>query len=191
MKKTIQILAIGASLCLATAGWVSAQNHDGHDHGSMDHGEDHSGHDHGKMDHSGHDHGKMDHSSHGMDHGSMDHGGHMGEMIHQSTVDGHEFMYHLIDMREKMKGMENMPEMKATHHLMVYVKDPTGNPVAQAKGGYLIEKPDGSDQRVMTMPMSGGHGADIALDAPGTYVVKTKVVAGDQTMMDSFEYEVK
>jgi hypothetical protein len=182
MKKTIQVLAIAFMFCLATVAWVSASSHGGQDHGEMDH----SGHDHGKMDHSGHD---MDPGS--MDHGSMDHGGHMGEMIHKSTVDGYEFMYHLIDMREKMKGMENMPEMKATHHLMVYVKDPSGNPVAQAKGGYLIEKPDGSDQRVMTMPMSGGHGADIALDAPGTYVVKTKVIAGDQTMMDRFEYEVK
>lgn len=183
MKKTIQILVIGAAFCLATVGWVSAQNHDGHDHGSMDHGEDHSGHDHGKMDHSGHDHG--------MEHGSMGHGDHMGEMIHQSTVDGHEFTYQLIDMREKMKGMENMPEMKATHHLMVYVKDDAGNMVEQAKAGFLIENPDGSDQRVMTMPMSGGHGADIALETPGSYTVKTKVIAGDQTMMDSFSHEVK
>jgi hypothetical protein len=63
--------------------------------------------------------------------------------------------------------------------------------VAQAKGGYLIEKPDGSDQRVMTMPMSGGHGADVALDAPGNYTVKTKVIAGDQTLMDRFTYQME
>lgn len=181
MKKTIQILAIAATFFLVPPAWVSAQNHDGHDHDSMDQGEDHSGHEHGKVDHSGH----------GMEHGSMDHGGHMGETVHQSTVDGHEFMYQLIDMREKMKGMENMPEMKATHHLMVYVKDPAGNPLAEAKAGHLIENPDGSDQRVMTMPMSGGHGADVVLDAPGTYIVKTKVVAGDETLMDSFEHEMK
>ena len=184
MKKTIQILAIGAAFCLATVAWVSAQSHDGHDHGSMDHGEDHSGHDRGK--HSGHDMGEGK-----MDHGAMGHGDHMGEMIHRSTVDGHEFMYHLIDMREKMKGMENMPEMKKTHHLMVYVKDSSGNQMAEAKAGYLIENPDGSDQRAMTMPMSGGHGADVVLEAPGTYTVKTKVMAGDETLMDSFEYEVK
>lgn len=181
MKKTIQTLAIAIVFCLATVAWAMASSH----------GSD----DHGKMDHTGHDMqdaGTMPGGEHGMmDHGNMDHGDHLGEMIHQSTVDGYTFMYHLIDMRERMKGMEKMPEMKATHHLMVYVKDPSGNMVDRAKVGYLIENPDGSEQRAMTMPMRGGHGADIALDAPGTYTVKTKVVAGDRTLMDSFEYEAK
>jgi len=124
-------------------------------------------------------------------HGSMDHSSHMGDLIHETEVDGYQMAYHLIDMREKMKGMENMPEMAATHHLMVYIKDPQGRMVDQAKAGYLVENPDGTEQKAMTMAMSGGFGADIALDRPGTYTIKTKVMAGEAKLIDSFDYEMK
>jgi hypothetical protein len=175
MKKSIRTLAFVLGICLIAVAWASAQSHDAREPGSMDH----SG-------HAVEEAGEMDHGSHDTGHGQG-----MGETIHRSTVDGHALIYHLIDMRETMEGMEGMPAMKATHHLMVFVNDPRGNRVERAKAGFLIENPDGSEQRAMTMAMDGGHGADIALDGPGVHIVKTKVVADGITLMDRFEYEAE
>ncbi len=133
--------------------------------------------------HGGHD---MDHSGH-----DMDHSGHKGALIHESTVNGHGLAYHLIDMMEKMKGMKNMPEMKNTHHLMVYVKGPDGKVVDKAKVGYLLKGPGGADQKAMCMAMSGGFGSDVNLEKKGKYTIKTKIMAGGVKLVDSFEYEVK
>ena len=129
--------------------------------------------------------------SHEHDMGGMDHSGHRGPNIHNSMVDGHHLAYHLIDMREKMKDMENMPEMKATHHMMVYVTAPDGTPIGQAKVGYLVEGPDGAKQRLMAMGMNDGFGADVDFKAPGAYIVRTKTVANGATLLDEFTYEVK
>lgn len=129
--------------------------------------------------------------SHHHDMDQMDHAAHRGPNIHNSNVDGYSLAYHLIDMREKMKDMENMPEMKATHHMMVYVTGPDGAVLAQAKVGYLVEGPDGHKQRLMAMGMSDGFGADVDFKASGTYTVKTKAVANDTTLLDQFTYEVK
>ena len=121
----------------------------------------------------------------------MDHSGHRGPNIHNSNVDGYSLAYHLIDMREKMKDMDNMPEMKATHHMMVYVTGPDGAVLAQAKVGYLVEGPDGNQQRLMAMGMQDGFGADVDFRTPGAYTVKTKAVANGTTLRDAFTYEVK
>ena len=129
--------------------------------------------------------------SHEHDMGQMDHSGHRGPNVHNSMVDGHHLAYHLIDMREKMKDMENMPEMKATHHMMVYVTGPDGAVLAQAKVGYLVVGPDGQQQKLMAMGMSDGFGADVDFGAPGAYTVKTKAVANGTTLRDEFTYEVK
>ena len=123
--------------------------------------------------------------------GEMDHSGHRGPNIHNSSVDGHGLAYHLIDLREKMKDMENMPEMKATHHMMVYVVSPDGAPLAEAKVGYLVIGPDGNTQRHMAMGMKDGFGADVDFGAAGSYTVRTKAVAGDTTLLDEFVYEVQ
>ncbi len=137
---------------------------------------------------------EMDHSKH-MDQEKavqkMDHSKHMGEMIREATVDGYTFAYHLIDMKEKMKDMKNMPEMKATHHLMVYIMGPDGKDVENAKVGYLLENPDGSKQKLMCMGMSGGFGADADFKAKGVYTVNSKVKAGEKALTDKFTYEVK
>ena len=129
--------------------------------------------------------------SHHHDMDQMDHSGHRGANIHNSTVDGYSLAYHLIDMREKMKDMENMPEMQATHHMMVYVTGPDGAVLAQAKVGYLVEGPDGSKQRLMAMGMGDGFGADVDFGTSGAYTVKTKAVANSTTLRDQFIYEVK
>ena len=121
----------------------------------------------------------------------MDHSAHRGPNVHNSMVDGHHLAYHLIDMREKMQDMENMPEMKATHHMMVYVTGPDGAVLAQAQVGYLVVGPDGQQQRLMAMGMSDGYGADVDFRAPGAYTVRTKAVANGTTLRDEFTYEVK
>ncbi len=133
------------------------------------------------------------HSSHTMDHsGSMDagHGDHASGMkIHESHRDGYVFEYRLIDMKEKMKNMKNMPEMKDTHHLMVFVKDAHGAAVKTAKVGYFIEeKGSGTVQKKMAMAMNNGFGADVTLEPGNHYQIKTKVMAGSKKLMDEFKY---
>ena len=139
-----------------------------------------------------HDMGQHEHDMGQMDQmDQMDHSGHRGPNIHNSSVDGHSLAYHLIDLREKMKDMENMPEMQATHHMMVYVVGPDGAPMAEAKVGYLVIGPDGNQQRLMAMGMQDGFGADVDFGAAGTYTVRTKAVAGGTTLLDEFAYDAQ
>ncbi len=146
----------------------------------------------GEMDHSGH---KKKAASHKMEHSDhqMDHSGHMGKMIHETNVDGFAFAYHLIDMKERMKGMKDMGQMKdmnMTHHLMVYIKSPNGHSLEKAKIGYLVLNPDGSKNKAMTMHMNGGHGADVNFHQKGRYTIKTKAVVDGKKLVDTFEYIV-
>ena len=170
MKKQTKIITVALAFFIALAYPVFAQDkgHEGHGHAMKDAG-----------------------AQKEMDHSKMDHSGHSGMLIHESDVKGYKFAYHLIDMREKMKNMKGMPEMKDTHHLMVYVKSPHGQAVDNGKVGYLIKNPDSSDQKKMAMGMGGGYGSDVNLGAAGKYTIKTKVVDGDNELMDEFEYEVK
>ena len=119
---------------------------------------------------------------------SMDHSGHNGDLIHESEVNGYKFAYHTIDMADKMAGMKGMAHL--THHMMVYITGPDGKTVDGAKVGYLIDGP-GGEQKAMCMGMGDGYGADVSFKEPGKYTVKTKAMAGDVKLMDSFEYEVK
>jgi len=125
---------------------------------------------------------------------ATDHSGHVGAMIHESTIEGYRFAYHLIDIQkntEKMKDMKGSEEADTTHHLMVYVKDPNGHAVEAAKLGYLVEGPDGTKQKLMTMGMQGAYGANVNFKTKGTYTVKTKFLAGDKKLLDRFSYEVQ
>ena len=131
-----------------------------------------------------------DHSGHGQGSMDMDHSGHSGEMIREVNVDGYSLAYHLIDMREKMKAMKGMPEMKNTHHLMIYIQTPQGRKADDARVGYLLENPSGEKQKAMTMGMGGGYGADVNFDKMGTYRIKTKIVIGDKQLMDQFAHHV-
>jgi len=115
-------------------------------------------------------------------------------------VDGYVLSYRLIDMMEKMKQMEggkglsmpghDMSQMKS-HHLMLSVTAPDGSLLSKGKAGYMISGPAESIQKAMAMFMDGGYGADVDLQAQGPYTVKTKIMAGNKQMMDSFSYEVK
>ena len=124
---------------------------------------------------------KMDHSkSHG-DHGkTMDHSQHMGDKIHESKVEGYQFAYHLLNMKDR-----------DTHHMMVYILAPDGGKVEDAKIGFLVNGPDGTKQKMMAMGMQGAYGADLDFKQKGSYTVKLKAVTGDQKFLDEFTYEVK
>ncbi len=185
MKRLLQILfiatcALAISAFPLTAAQHGDSDHSGHDHSEAGHAEEaHSDTGQGAAGHSGEGH-------------VMDHSGHAGDLIHETTVDGYKLAYHLIDVREKMEGMKGMEGMKPmTHHMMVYIKDPQGNPVSDGMVGYLIENPDDTRQKVMCMAMSGGYGGDVNFDEPGTYTVKAKAMAGGNKLIDSFEYTVE
>ena len=127
----------------------------------------------------------------------------MGQEIRTARVDGYTFTYRLIDMKKKMEMMKNMKGMSMqgmdmskmkSHHLMVFVKGPDGKAVTDAKAGFKVEGPSGSQvpvQKVMCMAMSGGFGADVDFKAKGTYTIKAKVVAGDTKLVDAFQYTVE
>jgi hypothetical protein len=144
--------------------------------------------------HAGHDMTKgkpMDaHGSHDMtsEDAQKSHG---GAAIRSSMVDGYHLTYKLIDMADRMKGMKDMPEMKATHHLMLFVKSHGGEVLKSVTVGFLIENPDGTLQKKMAMAMAGGYGADLELGQTGTYTMKIKALAGKDKIVDQFEYEIK
>jgi hypothetical protein len=101
-------------------------------------------------------------------------------------VEDHNLAYKLIDIRQALKKHGGDQDQTATHHLMIYITDPQGNPVTGAKVGFLIEGPDKENQRVMAMGMETGYGADISLAAKGKYTIKTKAVVGDKTLIHGF-----
>lgn len=120
---------------------------------------------------------------------SVSHAGHQGKLIHEATVKGYHLSYHLIDMTARMKDMKMaMPPQMGTHHLMIYIQDKDGRPVAAEKVGYLVEGPDGKKQKAMAMGMGNGFGADISLRGSGSYKIHTKIMVGSKIVMDALEY---
>jgi hypothetical protein len=123
----------------------------------------------------------------------MDHSGHKGDSIRNSVVEGYHFSFHLTDIREKMADMKaaghSHEGLDATHHLMVYIGAPDGTPVAGAQAGFLVKGEDGAVQKRMAMEMGGGYGSDLKLGGSGGYTIKTKVVAGETTLIDEFVYK--
>ncbi len=138
----------------------------------------------------------MDKHDHGKGTEGIDHSAHTGENIHNSKKEGYTLAYHLIDMKAQMASMKEhahthgSEKMDMTHHLMVYLTDADGNPVTDAKVGYLVVNPDGTNQKLMCMHMKGGFGSDINLKQKGTYTIKTKALSGDTKLMDQFSYKV-
>ena len=78
---------------------------------------------------------------------ATDHSEHVGVMIHESTIEGYHFAYHLIDIQknsEEMKDMKGSKEADTTHHLMVYV---TGSGRPRRRGGEAGISGRGSGRR--------------------------------------------
>ena len=123
-----------------------------------------------------------------------------GVVIRESKVQDYSFTYRIYSWAERnvmMKGMEGhaMPGMdasgKATNHLMLFIKDGSGKELSDGKVGFILTGPDKAEQKTLTMGMSGGYGADVALKAQGTYAIKTKAVFGDRSLVEDFSYTVK
>jgi hypothetical protein len=153
---------------------------------------------------------QMSHEGHGgMSHESKGHGSAAapsapampeGVVIRESKVQGAAFVYRLYSWEERnamMKGMEGhtMPGMdntgKSTNHLMVFIKGADGKYLSGGKVGFIVTGPDKSEFKTLTMGMSDGYGADVALRAKGSYSIRTKAVFGDQTLNDEFTHAVK
>lgn len=123
-----------------------------------------------------------------------------GVVIRTAGQEGYKLSYVLLNWQERneaMKGMEGM-EMagmdnsgNSSHHLMLYLAAADGKEVAGAKVGFQVNRPDGGEQKTLTMAMGGGYGADVNLKAKGVYTIKTKIVVGARTSADTFTYEVK
>jgi hypothetical protein len=124
----------------------------------------------------------------------MSNSGQTGKLIRDANVEGYRFSYHLIDMQDQMKNMEGMQhnmQQMSTHHLMLNIQDAEGKTIDSAQVGYLIIGSDGSEQKVMTMGMSGAYGADINLSKPGEYTIKCKAVVGEKKLLDEFKYKIE
>jgi len=126
----------------------------------------------------------------------------IGALIHESVVDGYMLAYHFIDLRDqKADGMEKAsmdktsamtnPEIEKPHHLMVYIMDKNHKLVLKGKVGFLIKDSDGSTQKSMGMYMSRGFGTTADMNKKGVYSITTKVILGDNKIMDKFEYAMK
>ncbi|RJP93900.1 MAG: hypothetical protein C4518_05170 [Desulfobacteraceae bacterium] len=126
----------------------------------------------------------------------MEHNAPMGKLIHETDAEsyGYHLSYRLIDLQAQMKdmpGMQRNMQGKGTYHLMLTITDSTGKMVDSAQVGYLVVNPDGSEQKVMTMEMKDGYGADINLSKSGEYTIKCKAAAGNKKMIDEFKYKVE
>jgi hypothetical protein len=126
--------------------------------------------------------------------------GRIGELIHESVVDGYMLAYHFMDLRDQKKeekaAMDNShdattQEMDKPHHLMVYIMDKNHKPVLKGKVGFLIKKDDGKVQKAMGMFMSNGFGTTVDMKKKGVYKITTKAILSDKKLMDNFNHEMK
>ncbi len=121
----------------------------------------------------------------------------IGELFHESMVDGYMLSYYLMDLREdntkeaQSHAAHGKKEMDKPHHIMVYIMDKDHSPVHKGKVGFLITNSDGNKQKAMGMYMSKGFGTTADMKEKGIYNITAKVIMGDVKLMDKFEYEIK
>ncbi|MCG8633914.1 MAG: hypothetical protein MI863_08810 [Desulfobacterales bacterium] len=133
----------------------------------------------------------------GHDASAMKGGDRIGELFHESMVDGYMLSYYLMDMRAQKKedaaahGSHGEKEMEKPHHIMVYIMDKDHKVVEKAKVGFLIKGGVKESQKIMGMYMSKGFGITADMKAKGTYTIVTKAMIGDTKIMDKFDYEMK
>ncbi len=143
-------------------------------------------------------------ASFAMDHDSMpmEHSGHpmkKSNIVHEEVSGGVKASFTLIDMKERMKGMEMPAGMKETHHLMVEFKDAkTGKAITEGAVKVKVIAPDKSEQvkDLMSMGamagMAAGFGADFDFSKKGKYAVIAKFKPADGKVRTyKFWYTVK
>jgi len=117
----------------------------------------------------------------------------LGKLIHTETVNGVKATFRLIDLKERLKGVEIPAGMKDTHHLMIMFSDAkTGTMLSEGEVKVKIAGPDKSEQVKTLMAMSGGFGSDVNLSVKGRYGIMTKFLLKDGKVRScKFWYEVK
>lgn len=128
--------------------------------------------------------------------------GRIGDLVHESLVDGYMLAYHFLDLRDpnsdgmdkatmdRTRAMTNK-EMEKPHHLMVYIMDKNHNLVLKGMVGFLIKDPEGNAQETKGMYMSRGFGTTADMKKKGTYHITMKAILGDKKIMDNFNYEMR
>jgi hypothetical protein len=128
----------------------------------------------------------MEHEEH--EHSEMKHEGDEGVKTVKSG--GYVFKFDLIDMKERMKGMD-MDMGGMTHHLMVSVEDESGKKITDANVKYKVFSPGGKESETMAMVMSGAYGADISMSEKGKHGIACLVKIGDKKELVKIQYEME
>ncbi len=114
----------------------------------------------------------------------------IGDLFHESIVDGYMLSYYLMDLRDQKDA--DKKDMDKPHHIMVYIMDKDHKPVHEGKVGFMIKKDDmAPPQKAMAMYMSKGFGITADMKQKGVYSITAKALLGDAKLIDSFTYEMK
>lgn len=119
----------------------------------------------------------------------------IGDLFHESMVDGYMFSYYLMDLRDQKDHDQKdkaKKDMDKPHHIMVYIMDKDHKPVLEGKVGFMIKKGyKAPPQKAMAMYMSKGFGITADMKQKGVYSITAKALLGDAKLMDSFTHEMK
>jgi hypothetical protein len=114
----------------------------------------------------------------------------MGDLFHESMVDGYMLSYYLMDLRDQKA--DDKKDMDKPHHIMLYIMDKDHKPVLEGKVGFMIKKGDTAPpQKAMAMYMSKGFGITADMKQKGVYSITAKALLGDTKLVDSFIHEMK
>ena len=131
----------------------------------------------------------------------MDKSDKIGDLIHESVIDGYVLSYHFMDLRDKKTAdhgsdtkkdthdMDKM-EMDKPHHIMLYIMDNDHHTILKGKVGFIIKDSDNNKQKEMGMFMSNGFGTTADMKKKGSYTIYTKIVLENKVLKDSFKYEI-
>ena len=126
----------------------------------------------------------------------------IGDLIHESVVDGYMLAYHILDLRDQKTDGMDKASMDRTfaltnenidnpHHLMLYIMDKNHKLILKGEVGFLIKDPEGNSQRITGIYMDRGFGATADMKSKGTYTIKAKAIIGGKELLDKFEYEME
>jgi hypothetical protein len=126
----------------------------------------------------------------------------IGDLIHESVVDGYMLAYHILDLRDqKTDGMDKASmdrtfamtneNMDNPHHLMLYIMDKNHKLILKGEVGFQIKDPEGNSKKIMGIYMDRGFGATADMKTKGIYTIEANAVIGGKELLDKFEYEME
>ncbi|MDY0220477.1 MAG: hypothetical protein RBR67_05025 [Desulfobacterium sp.] len=119
----------------------------------------------------------------------MSSSGKIGDLFHESVVDGYMLSYYLLDLREQTGN--GSKEMDKPHHIMVYIMDKQHRAVLKGTVGFMIKGPGGTTQKAMAMYMSEGFGITADMRNKGVYTITAKALVGDSQLVDRFTHGMR